>query len=235
MERIVTDNPAAQCAERLAAVAARGANVALTGGSTPADAYAHAADLAVDWHRACLWFGDERCVLPGDARSNYAMARRTLFDRISGSPPQVCRMHAEQGPLEGAAAYARDLERVFGADGIPVFDLVLLGLGPDGHCASMFPGKPAIEEREAWVVGVPEAGLEPFVPRVTLTLPVLNAAREVVFLVSGEEKADAVARAFGEGDGDPSVPASLVRPDSGRLTLLLDPPAASRLALGASS
>lgn len=235
MERIVSDNPAADCAERLAAAASQGGHIALTGGSTPAAAYERAADIAVDWHKACLWFGDERCVLPGDARSNYALARRTLLDRITGSPPRVCRMHAEQGPAEGAAAYAGDLERAFGAGAVPVFDLVLLGLGGDGHCASLFPGQPAIEEAERWVVGVPEAGLEPFVPRVTLTLPVLNAAREVVFLVSGAGKADAVARAFGGGDGDPPVPASLVRPESGRLTVLLDPPAAARLALGASS
>lgn len=233
MERIVSEDPAVECAERLAAAAGRGGHIVLTGGSTPAAAYERAADIAVSWARACLWFGDERCVMPGDGRSNYAMARRTLLDRVSGSPPRVCRMHAEHGPEEGAAAYARDLARAFGADATPAFDLILLGLGPDGHCASLFPDRPEVQERQRAVVGVPEAGLDPFVPRVTLTLPVLNAAREVIFLVAGEAKAEAVRRAFGDGAGSSSVPASLVRPDSGRLTLLLDPPAAARLALEA--
>jgi 6-phosphogluconolactonase len=104
--------------------------------------------------------------------------------------------------------------------------VILLGLGADGHCASIFPGKPAMEVRDRAVVGVPEAGLEPFVPRVTMTLPVLNAGREVVFMVTGESKADAVARAFG-GESRPDTPASYVRPP--KLTVVLDPAAASKI------
>jgi 6-phosphogluconolactonase len=109
---------------------------------------------------------------------------------------------------------------------VPALDLVLLGLGSDGHCGSIFPGKPAMEVRDRAVVGVPEAGLDPFVPRVTMTLPVFNAAREVLFMVTGEGKADAVARAFG-GEPREDTPASYVRPP--KLTVLLDPPAASLL------
>jgi 6-phosphogluconolactonase len=116
---------------------------------------------------------------------------------------------------------------VFGA-GMPELDLVLLGLGPDGHCASLFPGQPTLEERERLVVGVEQAGMEPLVPRVSLTLPVINAARHVVFLVTGEDKAEAVARAF-EGDPGAHTPASLVQPASGTLTVLVDAAAASGL------
>ena len=111
---------------------------------------------------------------------------------------------------------------------IPALDLVLLGLGPDAHTASLFPGDAALGERERLAVWVDTPGMAPFVSRVTLTLPVMNAARSVLFLVSGEDKAEAVARAF-SGAADPTAPASLVRPDSGTLTLLLDPPAARLL------
>ena len=111
------------------------------------------------------------------------------------------------------------------------FDLILLGLGPDAHTASLFPGDAALGERERLAVGVETPGMAPLVSRVTLTLPVLDAGKEVVFLISGEDKAEAVARAFGDAP-DPSAPASLVRPASGP-TLLLDPPAAARLGAGA--
>jgi 6-phosphogluconolactonase len=107
-------------------------------------------------------------------------------------------------------------------------DLLLLGLGPDAHCASLFPGQDALGERERWVVGVDTPGMAPLVSRVTFTLPVLNAAREVMFLVSGEDKAEAVARAFDDAP-DPDAPASLVNPEPGKLTILIDPPAAARL------
>ncbi len=111
---------------------------------------------------------------------------------------------------------------------MPELDLLLLGMGPDGHVASLFPGKPALDELDRLVVAVPEAGHEPFVPRVTLTLPALNASRQVLFLVTGESKADPAARAFSP-DPDPALPASLVRPRSGRITVLLDEAAAAGL------
>ena len=134
------------------------------------------------------------------------------------------RIPGELGPDAGAAAYERELRAAFG-EAIPRFDLLLLGLGPDGHCASLFPGDPALEERERLAVGVARAGLAPWVPRVTLTLPVLNAARQVVFLVTGADKAAAVARAFAGGP-DPRTPASLVAPADGTLTVLTDRSAA---------
>jgi 6-phosphogluconolactonase len=225
----VLDDPAAACAERLVAAAAAGGDVVLTGGSTPRAAYERAAAAGADWSRATVWFGDERCVAPGDERSNYALAHEALLRRLSTPPAAVHRMEGERGPEAGAELYAGALRDRFSA-GPPVFDLLLLGLGPDGHCASLFPGKPAVAERARWVVGVPEAGLEPYVPRITLTLPALVAAREIVFLVAGEEKAEAVVRAFGPGRRPtPEVPASLVEPVGGTLTVLLDAAAAREL------
>jgi 6-phosphogluconolactonase len=223
----VLDDPGSAAAQRLLECVQSGAHIALTGGSTPKAAYTNAAEAGIDWSQATLWFGDERCVAPDDERSNYRMAKEALLDRISGPPPTVQRIGGERGPREGADDYERQLHEVFGA-GMPELDLVLLGLGPDGHCASLFPGQPTLQERERVVVGVEQAGMEPLVPRVSLTLPVINAARHVVFLVSGEDKAEAVARAF-EGDPGAHTPASLVQPASGTLTVLVDAAAASRL------
>jgi 6-phosphogluconolactonase len=223
MELEVLDDPAGALAERLVAAAVRGGHIALTGGSSPRDAYVRAAGMEADWSRSVLWFGDDRAVPPDDERSNYRMAKESLLDRINAT---VRRIEGELGIDEAAARYESQVKADVGGDNIPVLDVVLLGLGPDGHCGSIFPGKPAMDVRDRAVVGVPEAGLEPFVPRVTMTLPVFNAAREVWFIVTGEAKADAAARAFG-GEPRPDTPASYVRPPS--LTVLLDPPAASLL------
>jgi 6-phosphogluconolactonase len=223
----VRDDPSEEAAELLARHAVAGHHIALTGGSTPRGAYRRAAGMDVDWSGATLWWSDERCVPPDDERSNYGMARAALLEAIAGGRPTVHRIRGELGPQPGAADYEAVLRETFG-DGVPSLDLVLLGLGSDGHVASMFPGQPALEERDRLVLGVEEAGLEPFVPRVTLTLPVINAAREVVFLVSGAGKAEAAARAFA-GAPDPATPASLVAPGEGALTVLLDPPAADKL------
>jgi 6-phosphogluconolactonase len=225
----VSDDPAAAAAELLARHAGAGSHVALTGGSTPRDAYERASSMDLDWSGATLWFGDERCVAPDDQRSNYLMAKRALLDRLRGEPPTVERILGELGPDAGADDYAERLGAAFGG-GAVVLDLILLGLGSDGHCASLFPGRPEVGVTDRTVVGVPEAGLEPFVPRVTFTLPTINAGREVVFLVSGAGKAEAAARAFG-GTPDPDTPASLVAPESGSLTVLIDPAAAERLEL----
>jgi 6-phosphogluconolactonase len=150
------------------------------------------------------------------------MAKESLLDSVDAT---VERIKGELGPEEGARDYEQRLVDAVGGD-VPVLDLVLLGLGPDGHCGSLFPGKPEVAVRDRAVVGVPEAGLEPFVPRVSMTLPVFNAAREVWFIVTGEGKAEAAARAFGP-EPRPDTPASYVRPPA--LTVLLDPPAASLL------
>jgi 6-phosphogluconolactonase len=227
MERLVLDDPAAAAAERIAAVAGGGGHIALTGGSTPRAAYERAAAMDLDWSAATLWFGDERCVAPDDPRSNYGMAKAALLDRLSAPHPAVRRIRGELGPHEAAESYEQELQQVLGER--PRLDLVLLGLGPDAHCASLFPNDPALEESRRPAVGVEVAGMAPYVPRVTLTLPVLNAAREIIFLVTGADKAGAVARAFG-GEPDRSAPASLVAPADGTLTLLMDADAAgSRL------
>jgi 6-phosphogluconolactonase len=223
-ELLVTDEPAAAAAERL--VAASG-QIAVTGGSTPRSAYERAAATRSDWSGVDVWFTDERCVAPDHEHSNYGMVKAALLDRIAAGTPQVHRMQGELRAQEGARAYAAELEASFGEQA-PVMDLMILGLGPDGHICSLFPGDPALGERERAAVGVETPGMAPFVPRVTLTLPVVNAAREVVFLVTGDDKAEAVARSF-SGAGDPSVPGSLVEPDSGALTAILDPAAAAGL------
>jgi 6-phosphogluconolactonase len=227
-EKLVLDDPAEECARRLVAAASSGAHIALTGGSTPRRAYEMAADMDADWAGATLWFGDERCVPPDDELSNYGMAKAALLDRIGGGAPAVKRMRGEDGPNAGADDYERELRQTLG-EAMPRLDVVLLGLGPDAHVASLFPGQPTLQVHDRAVVGVEQAGMEPYVPRISFTLPVINAARTVVFLVSGEGKAEAVARAFGGGEPSDQAPASLVRPHSGELVLLLDHAAAAGL------
>jgi 6-phosphogluconolactonase len=138
----------------------------------------------------------------------------------------VKRIKGELGPQAGAEDYERELLE----EGPPAFDLLLLGVGPDGHTASMFPDQPSVSERSRLVVGVDQAGLEPFVPRVSMTFPAIAKAKTVVVLVSGESKAEAVAAAFGhDARPDPHVPSSLLAEEVKELLLLLDPPAAGRL------
>jgi 6-phosphogluconolactonase len=152
------------------------------------------------------------------------MAEKALLSRIE--PGAVHRMKSELGPQAGADDYEQQLRAVFGDDGVPRLDLILLGLGPDAHCASLFPGDSALGETERLVTGVEVPGMAPLVPRISFTLPLLNAGREVVFLVAGEDKAEAVARAFGGLRPGPDAPSSLVRPPSGSLRVLLDAAAA---------
>jgi 6-phosphogluconolactonase len=220
-------------ARRLAEVASGGGHVALAGGSTPRAAYEHAATLDVDWSHVTLWFGDERCVPPDHEHSNFGMVKRSLLDRLEGrSVPDVRRIEGERGPEEGARVYATALEEAFGDGG--GLDLAMLGVGPDAHCASLFPRGAALGEHDRLAVGVETPGMAPLVSRVTMTLPMLNGAREVVFLVSGEDKAAAVRRAFASAP-DPDAPSSLIRPSSGSLTVMVDEAAASELPAGARS
>ena len=218
----VLDDPAGAAVERLAAASG---HLVLTGGSTPRAAYEQVAEQRADWSGVDIWFTDERCVPPDHEHSNYAMARQALLDRAEGAT--VHRMQGELGPREGAAAYERELDETFG-EGVPSFDLMVVGMGPDAHICSLFPGDDALGERDRRAVGVETPGMAPLVSRITLTLPVVNAARELLFLVTGEDKADAVARAFA-GPPDPRAPGSLVRPENGVLTVLLDAAAAARL------
>ena len=212
----VIDDPAGAAAELL--VGASG-HVVLTGGSTPRSAYERAAVRRPDWSGVDVWFTDERCVPREDEHSNFRLVSAALLNHVEGAT--VHRMRGELGPHDGAAAYERELD----ASGPDAFDLMLVGLGPDAHICSLFPSDDALAERDRRVVGVEVAGMAPLVPRITLTLPVVNATRRVVFLITGEGKADAVARAF-SGPPDPRAPGSLVE---GSPLVLMDAAAAARL------
>lgn len=227
----IVEDPGRACAAMLVGAAVGGGELVVTGGSTPRGAYQQFAEavreVGLDLSQTNVWFSDERCVPPDDERSNYGLVKQTLLDPLSDfTNPVAHRMEGELGPEPAADRYEQALRDA----GPPEFDLVLLGLGRDGHLASMFPDQPSLADRARLVLGVEEAGLEPFVPRVTLTLPALAAGKQIVFLVSGEEKADAVAAAFGpEAKPDPHVPASMLVPLAEELIVVLDAAAAGRL------
>jgi 6-phosphogluconolactonase len=209
----IVDDPARACAAMLVGVAAGGGDIVLTGGSTPRAAYGEFVEavrtVGIDVSGCVIWFSDERCVPPEDERSNFRMVRESLLEPLgkSGDLPTVHRMRGELGPDAAAEEYERGLREA----GSPRFEMVLLGIGPDGHLASMFPDQESLSERSRLVVGVEQAGLEPYVPRVTLTFPALLNARQIVFLATGASKAEAVAAAFGpDAKPDPHVPSSLL-------------------------
>jgi 6-phosphogluconolactonase len=215
----IVDDPAAAVGALLAEQARTGGSIVLTGGSTPGTAYRHAATLEPDWSNVTLWWGDERCVPPDDDRSNYRLAKETLLDLLEVPPNAIHRIRGEAPPPEAAA----ELDAALG--GVTI-DFLLLGLGPDGHMASLFPGSPQLEVTDRRATDGP-AGLEPWVHRVTFTVPTIQAAKRVVFLVSGTAKADAAARAFG-ADITPDVPASLSRLAQ-RVEVFLDRAAGDKL------
>jgi 6-phosphogluconolactonase len=221
----ISDQLAEDAARLLADAAERGGHVVITGGSTPKAAYNRVTELGADWSRTELWFSDERCVGPEHEHSNFRMAQESLLSKLE--PRAVHRMQGERGPDDGAREYQSELAAVFGPDTIPEFDLILLGIGPDAHCASLFPNNPELGIKDRPVAGVEQPGMAPLVPRITLTLPALNAGARVVFLVNGEEKAEAVARAF-NGRPGPEAPSSLVQPQ-GEFVLLCDAAAAQHL------
>jgi 6-phosphogluconolactonase len=170
-----------------------------------------------------VWFSDDRAVGPEHPDSNYRLAADALLDHLpEPHRPRVHRIEGELGPEAAADRYEALVRAELGPE--PAFGLVMLGLGPDAHTASLFPGKPVLEVADRLVAPVPEPGLAPWVPRVTFTFPLLAAAHEVLFVVAGADKAEAVARAFGEPP-DPAAPAGRV-PDP---TVLLDRAAASGL------
>lgn len=217
-----------------AAQTARGHfTLVLSGGSTPRTLFELLASdeflSRVDWSNVYVFWGDERCIPPDHADSNYRMARLALLDFVPIPLDHIYRIHAEMQPEQAASAYEGSLRTFFEQRGEtqPRFDLVLLGLGDDSHTASLFPGTPALDETERWVAAhfVPKLG----VWRVTLTAPALNAAREVHFLVTGSSKAPAVASVL-EGPYTPhQYPAQLVQPTSGELRWYLDEAAVSQL------
>ena len=223
VELVVVETPddvAREVAERLAFAARAGGHIALTGGTTPEQAYELAAQSEPDWSDVELWWSDERCVPPDDELSNYKLAKRTLLDNLGIAPRAVHRIKGELGKDEAAANYEREL-------GDAEFDLELLGVGPDGHIASLFPNAATLQEQRRRVLPA-EAGLEPFVDRVTLSLPALRSAREIVFALTGAGKADAARRAFASEPG-PETPASLVRARNGSTVAILDRAAAADL------
>jgi 6-phosphogluconolactonase len=199
------------------------AHLALSGGTTPGSTYELLAGEAAALAEVELWFADERCVPPEDEQSNYLLADRTLIAPAGLPAERVHRMAGELGPERGAAAYAEELTARLGGEGtVPVLDLIVLGIGPDGHVASLFPGAPALDAgEEAVALGVLNSPKPP-PERITLSLAVLRAARGCLLLATGTSKADAVNAMLGEPTRH--VPASLLARD--RLTVIVDDAAA---------
>ena len=220
-------------AERLIArvVTAAGAPaVCLTGGDSPQRLYELLAREPyrgrVPWERVHWFMGDDRFVPLAHELSNMGMARRAFLDRVGVAAENIHAIPIDAaGPGEAASRYEAELKRFYGRDhfepGRPLFELVLMGLGSDGHTASLFPHAPALSEKERWVVGVEKAGLAPFVPRVTLTFPALAATHEMLFEVTGEDKRAILARVLAGED----LPAARAHAD-GDLVLLVDRAAA---------
>jgi 6-phosphogluconolactonase len=217
-----------------AAVAARGrCRLALAGGSTPRGIYQRLAadgEPAIDWARVELFFGDERHVPPDHAESNYRMVRESLLARLAGPPPAVHRMRGEEPDAEVAArAYGDALRSGFGlsAGELPRFDVMLLGMGPDGHTASLFPHTPALRVDDRLAVAVPPAAARR--ARITLTFPVINASRQVVVLAGGADKAEALRAALAGPLDVETYPIQGVRPVEGTLTWIVDRSAAAEM------
>lgn len=204
--------------------------VALSGGATPGPLYEklasppHAGPLA--WEGWQVYWSDERCVPPDDPGSNYGLARRTLLDRVRIPQGNVHRIRGEETPETAAAEYEQEVRGV-SPDAVPGFDLILLGLGDDGHTASLFPGSDALLEKYRLVVANRIPGEDE--RRITFTLPLINAARVVAFLADGEAKAAAVQQVLQPAPGAAPLPAAGVRPRSGSLHWFLTAAAASRL------
>jgi 6-phosphogluconolactonase len=216
-------------------------SVALAGGSTPRAMYSLLSEkyaAQIDWTRVHIFWGDERCVPPDHKDSNYRMTRESLLDHVPIPADNVHRMQAELSSEEAAAAYEVSLQSFFdmtaskSKDSTPsAFDLLLLGIGTDGHTASLFPGTPAMEENRRWVVPVPHTEPPPpLITRISLTLPAINAARQVTFLASGSGKATILNEVLSTKPSAPhALPAARVKPSAGQLLWLLDAAAASKL------
>jgi len=209
-------------------------SLALAGGSTPRMVYSLLAEEALDWERIHLFWGDERCVEPEHSDSNFRMVRETLLDHIHIPEQNIHRMRAELPPEKAAVDYESELrahfEKQFRIDDQYTFDLILLGMGEDGHTASLFPGSPSLEESERWVAAVEhDQPPPPLVTRISLTLPVINAARQVTFLVTGANKAARLKQVFMTPPSPQSaLPIQHVQPTNGRVRWFLDQDAASK-------
>jgi len=220
-----------------AAVAARGLfTVALAGGTTPSAMYRLLASeeyaARVDWSSVYLFWGDERCVPPDDPASNYRMARETLLDHVPIPTEHIFRIKGELPPELAAREHEQELRTFFTRHGLrdvcgPKFDLILLGIGDEGHTASLFPGSVVLHDQVRWVVAVDVAADPP--RRITLTPLVINAAAQVAFLVAGAQKADILHTVFTTPPHPDQYPAQLIAPVHGQLSWLLDAAAAARL------
>ena len=208
--------------------------IALSGGNTPGKLYSLLGSepylSQIDWKLAEIFWSDERCVPPDDPESNYRMAHETLLSHISTPAAQVHRMPADQPNRDGASlAYTQEMQRAFSTDGIPNFDLIQLGMGPEGHTASLFPHQPALHETQRLVV--PVTVPKPPPDRLTFTPPLLNAARHILFLVTGADKADAL-HAVLEGSYNPDeYPAQIVKPANGEVVWMVDTAIAQNLTI----
>ena len=206
--------------------------VALAGGSTPRPLYELLSRREygerVPWDRTWVTFGDERAVAPDHEDSNYRMAHEALLSRVPIPAEQVLRIRGELPNASRAALfYEETLRGLYPDEPFPRFDLVLLGMGPDGHTASLFPGTDALDETERWVVGNYVTKLAAW--RITLTLPALNAARHVLFLITGRDKAERVAEAFGGLAHSGKLPCERIVPADGAREILVDAEAASAI------
>jgi 6-phosphogluconolactonase len=204
----------------------------LTGGGTPASTYELLATrfhLSVDWKEVQFFWGDERCVAPDDPASNFGMANRTMLSKLELRPEQIHRIRGENEPAQAAQEYESELRDFFRLEpgDYPSFNLLLLGLGENAHVASLFPRHPALHEKTRLAVAVDVEAMPS--RRISLTMPVINSAERVMFLVSGEKKAAAV-RTVLQGPEDPDqYPAQFVKPRSGEIVWLMDKAAASEL------
>jgi 6-phosphogluconolactonase len=220
----------------LAAVAARGkARIAISGGNTPKHTFELLADNSapyreqIPWDKLEIYWVDERCVPPDHPDSNYRMTREALLDKVPLTSAQIFRIQGELDPEEAAAKYEFAIRQSFRLEGaeLPCFDVVALGMGPDGHTASLFPHTEGLHETMRLAIANHVAQKDSW--RVTLTWPVIDRARDVFFLIEGADKAAPLKQVF-LGPYDPeSVPSQLIKPASGRITLLLDPAAAAGL------
>lgn len=207
--------------------------ISLAGGSTPAATYELIATrfrLSVDWKGVQFFWGDERCLPPDHEWSNYGMAERTMLSKLPLQPGQIHRIRGEDDPEQAARAYEAELRKAFSLeqDEFPRFDLIMLGLGAEGHTASLFPGDAALHERRRLALAV-EVENNKIRHRVTLTAPVLNNAAHVMFLVCGAEKGPALRNII-QGPKDPDrYPAQIVAPADGEVIWVLDKSAAAGL------
>jgi len=216
----------------LASIAEQGRfTLALAGGNTPRPIYArlgtahHAS--RIDWSKVHIFFGDERCVPPDESRSNYRMACAALLDHVPLPPGNIHRIRGEDDPAQAALQYEQAMQRFFRTSSPPALDLICLGIGDNGHTASLFPGTAALREQVRWIV--PQYVEVMATWRVTFTAPLINAARHVAFLAEGAGKAEMVWRVH-DGPYDPDVlPSQLIRPMHGQLHWLVDAAAAAKV------